>query len=187
VLDVIRDYAARYPRIVGWRVLYAYALWRAGHSAAFSAEYASLKSSCFDLPDDLNWMVSMAWLSEMSHARSDVEGCALLYERLLPYASRLVMVGYAGIACVGSVQRYLALLAATLQRTEDTKRHFERAIAANRQAAATVPLLYSLCDFAGWLRSVGSAADGAAYAAEALPLIKERGLVALLRRAELAL
>ena len=182
VLEVIRDFSARYPRIVGWRVLYAFALLRAGQLQAGEAEYRSLKGTGFALPDDLNWMVSMAWLSELSQAFGDATDQRVLYERLAPYASRLVVVGYAGIACLGSVERYLALLASKFASNEAAQGHFERAVDANRRASATLPLLHTICDYADWLKATGSAAKARQYLDEARPVIEERNLVGLRAR-----
>lgn len=182
VLDVIRDYASRYPRIVGWRVLHAYALCRAGQTSAYVSEYESLRRSRFILPDDLNWMVSMSWLAETCHARGDAEGADILYERLAPFAERLVVVGY-GIACLGSVERFLALLAATLGRSEAAGQHFERALEVNRRVEAVLPLAYTLCDYAAWLRATGASAAARACLLEAAPLIEQRDLTALRERA----
>jgi tetratricopeptide (TPR) repeat protein len=183
VLQVIRDYAARYPRIVGWRVLYAYALGRAGQLSACAAEYQSLSERGFALPDDLNWMVSMAWLVETCHALRDVAGASLLYERFSPFADRLVVIGYAGIACLGSVQRYLGLLSATQGSWEVAIAHFERAAQANRRTLAHLPLAYTLHDCAGARLS----ADGQQtqtetvrrYLDEAEAFARERNLSAL--------
>jgi hypothetical protein len=150
VLDVIRDYAARYPLIVGWRVLHAYALCRARRRAEAEAEYRSLAARAFALPDDLNWPVSMAWLCETCHAHGDRDGAALLYERLAPLANRLVVIGY-GIACLGSVRRYLGLLDMTLGRLPAALNELERAVEVNRRAGARLPLMYSLLDHANAL------------------------------------
>jgi tetratricopeptide (TPR) repeat protein len=179
MLDAIRDYAARYPLIVGWRVLYAYALSRAGNSSAAKAEYESFKTRGFALPDDLNWMVSMAWLSELCAALADRDGALILYEKLLPYAKRLVTVGYAGIACLGSVERYLGLLASTFGRVDDARRHFEEAVGANRNTSATLPLAQTLRDYGVLLAKVGEAAAAQARLQEAKILTDSRNLAAL--------
>lgn len=147
VLDVIRDYAARYPLIAGWRVLHAYALCRSARQAEAEAEYQSLQARAFALPDDLNWPVSMAWLCESCHAQRDRQGAALLYERLAPLANRLVVIGY-GIACLGSVRRFLGLLDLTLGRFSAARNELEQAIEVNRRAGAHLPLMYSLLDHA---------------------------------------
>jgi DNA-binding winged helix-turn-helix (wHTH) protein/tetratricopeptide (TPR) repeat protein len=178
VLDVIRDYAARYPRILGWRVLYCYALGRAERMAECRAEYESLRSSGFALPDDLNWMVSMSWLADTCRALNDTASARLLHERLAPFAERMVVIGY-GIGCVGSVERCLAVLAATAGDVPEAKRHFERALAKNRRADATLPLIQTLCDFADCLSAAGDDAGAQRCREEAAPLIRARNLVAL--------
>lgn len=178
VLGVIRDYAVRYPRIVGWRVLYCYALGRAGQVDECRSEYESLRRSEFVLPDDLNWMVSMSWLADTCHAFEDGEAARLLYERLRPYADRQVIIGY-GIGCVGSVERCLAVLARTAGDDQAAERHFESALVANRKADATLPLLQSLCDFADWLSTKGQHARAEALRGEAEPRVKAQQLAAL--------
>jgi predicted ATPase len=186
VLEVIRDFSARYPRIVAWRVLYAFALLRAGGQLpAAQAEYRSLQGAGFALPDDLNWMCAMALLAELSRAFGDADDQRCLYERLAPYAGRLVVIGYAGIACLGSVEMYLALLASSFADRDVIQGHFERALDANRRASATLPLLYALCDYAEWLNSIGSSALARACVEEARPLIEERNLTALRARLEI--
>jgi DNA-binding winged helix-turn-helix (wHTH) protein/tetratricopeptide (TPR) repeat protein len=155
VLADVRDYAAGYPLIVACRVLHAYCLMRAGHAREAVAEYESLGGSGFVLPDDLNWMASMAWLSELCYAFCDAGGAELLYRRLSPYGERLIVIGYAGIACLGSVHRHLGLLAATLGRCELAREHFEAALDVNRRASATLPLARTLRDYGRWLSAMG--------------------------------
>ncbi len=180
VLDVIRDYAARYPRIIGWRVLYCYTLGRADRPQECRAEYESLKRTGFALPEDLNWMVAMSWLADTCHALEDPASARLLYERLAPYADRQVVIGY-GIGCVGSVERCLAVLAATAGDSA-AGGHFERALAANRRVSATLPYIQTLCDYAEWLQSLGQDEQARAAFGEAEPLIQARSLVALAKR-----
>jgi DNA-binding winged helix-turn-helix (wHTH) protein len=182
VLDVVRDYAVRYPRIVGWRVVYAYALWRAGRSAECAVEYASLKAAGFPLPDDLIWLGATVLLADVCAAQADAEGAETLYGRLLPFASRLAALGYAGIVCFGSVERSLASLAATQGRDADAERHFQRALATNRAASATLPLAHTLCDYAAWSSRAGPSAVAQCALDEAQELIEARDLPALRQR-----
>jgi hypothetical protein len=179
---VVRDYAVRYPRIIAWRALYCHALGRSGQLDSCRSEYQSLKMTGFALPEDLTWLISMTWLAEACSVLGDAEGAALLYERLCPYANRLVVIGYAGIACDGSVERALALLSAALGRVEPTRGHFERALAENRRVSATLPLAQTLCDYADWLRATGASDAARAHWAEAAPLVRERNLTALAAR-----
>jgi len=182
ILPLVRDYAARYPRIVGWRVVYANALGRAGRTDECAAEYASLKAAGFALPDDLIWLGATALLVELCSAQSDVEGAAILYERLLPFASHLAVLGYAGVFCFGSVERFLALLAATLGRHNDAELHFQRALEANRTAGATLALAHTLCDLAAWSNRAGPTERGRAVLHEAKLVIETRDLPDLRKR-----
>jgi tetratricopeptide (TPR) repeat protein len=180
VLDAIRDYAARYPLIVGWRVLYSYALSHAGNTTAAAAEYRSLKARAFNLPDDLNWMVSMAWLAELCHTFRDGDAAELFYKRLAPYAERLVVIGY-GIACLGSVHRYLALLASTLGHAPEARRHFDAAVEINRRASATLPLVHTLHDYGILLSKEGDDRAARICLEEAEGLARARNLTDLAR------
>jgi DNA-binding winged helix-turn-helix (wHTH) protein/tetratricopeptide (TPR) repeat protein len=182
ILAVVRDYAARYPRILGWRVVYANALYRAGRSNECAVEYASLKAAGFALPHDLLWMGATALLVEVCSAQHDVEGADTLYDRLLPFASRLVVLGYAGIVCLGSVERFLALMAATRGRHTDAERHFQRAVEVNRATGATLPLAHTLCDLAAWSTRAGQTERARAALHEAQLVIETRDLPDLTQR-----
>ncbi|MES1187591.1 MAG: AAA family ATPase [Myxococcales bacterium] len=181
-LPLVRDYAARYPRIVGWRTVYANALLRAGHRAECAVEYASLKATGFALPDDLIWMGAMALLAEICSAQGDAEGAEILYARLRPFASRLVVLGYAGIVCFGSAERFLGLLAATRGHDAEAERHFQRAVEVNRTTGATLHLAHTLCDLAAWYNRAGRSELGRAALHEATLVIGTRDLPALKQR-----
>ena len=92
------------------------------------------------------------------------------------------MLGYAGIVCFGSVERFLALLAATLGRHIDAERHFRRAVEVNRAVGATLPLAHTLCDLAAWLNRAGRAEPARAALHEAKLVIETRDLPDLSKR-----
>lgn len=180
LLDVLRNYAASYPRTVAWRAVYAFALCRSGQLAACREQYESTKANGFVFPEDLVWQLSMAWFSELCAELADVEGAALLYERFASFAGRYVVIGY-GIACLGSADRFLGLLCATLGRREDAARHLERALEQNRRLGASLPLAHTLFDYGRFLAP--SAPERArALVAEASKIAAERGLVLLQER-----
>jgi tetratricopeptide (TPR) repeat protein len=181
VLDVLRNYALSYPRTVAWRAVYAFALSRSGQDEKCASEYASTKLSGFNQPDDLLWPCAMAWLAEVCHSQRDAEGARLLYERLSPYAGRFVAVGFA-IACLGAVERYLGLLAATMGDLVAARGHFERALTQNRAASAMLPVAHTLYDCALVLRDLGDAEQAAGHLREALALALDRDLLALQAR-----
>ena len=66
---------------------------------------------------DDSWLASMCFLAEATALLGDAERAAVLYERLLPYADR-VAVTYSEIS-LGSVARYLGLLAAAIGRPSE--------------------------------------------------------------------
>jgi hypothetical protein len=89
-----------------------------------------------------------------------------LYDLLLPYAERNVVVALAA-ACNGSCERYLGILASAMERWDDAARHFERAVAANERMRARPFAALSRVDYARML--VARANDGdPARAAELL-------------------
>lgn len=182
VLDVLRTFAVTYPRTVAWRAMYAFVLSRTGQSETCAAEYASIKANRFAQPDDLLWLLATAAFAEVCHYQDDAEGAGLLYERLLPFASRVVVIGF-GIACWGSAERYLGLLCATMGRHATAGEHFERALVANRRIQGALPLAYTLYDYAVLLRHAGDDAERARdYLQQAEDIAQSRDLTALQAR-----
>ena len=69
----------------------------------------------------------MACLAEASAFLDDSARAAMVYERLLPYAGRNIVIGPA-IGCFGPVDRFLGLLAATTRRYDEAAAHFDAAL-----------------------------------------------------------
>jgi transcriptional regulator with XRE-family HTH domain/tetratricopeptide (TPR) repeat protein len=90
-----------------------------------------LAHSCFSaLPVNNDWLHSVCLLSEAATALGDSARAGVLYDLLRPYDWAVtddVQV------CLGSVARFLGLLAATLSRWDEAVVHFERALEKNRQ------------------------------------------------------
>ena len=59
-----------------------------------------------DLPRDALWMASMTYLTDVCTFLGDTARAATLYQLLLPYAERTVVIGNA-VACYGAMSRYL--------------------------------------------------------------------------------
>ena len=81
-----------------------------------------------DIPLDANWIVTLTLAAHAAYYLRDQARAARLYEILLPYATRQVVVG-SGFLCEGSGSLALGEAAAALERWEDAERHFEEAIA----------------------------------------------------------
>ncbi|HEY7621278.1 MAG TPA: AAA family ATPase [Solirubrobacteraceae bacterium] len=81
---------------------------------------------------DMNWLASMVELGQGAALLGAREHAAELYELLLPYRRRSVLVGRAAL-CLGPVELHLGVLATALGRYDDAERHLD---AAARWAAA---------------------------------------------------
>jgi len=86
------------------------------------------------IPFDDEWLLTIGLLTDTCAALGDSARAAVLYERLEPFANRMI-VGPIEIA-LGSAARPLGKLAATLGRTEEAARWFERAAVENDRQGA---------------------------------------------------
>jgi hypothetical protein len=77
----------------------------------------------------------MAGLAQGAGLLGDRERAAELYELLLPFRGRLVLVGRAAL-CLGPVDMQLGILAGTLGRTTAAEAHFDAAAAWAEAAGA---------------------------------------------------
>ena len=135
-----RNFAAEFAAVPAWRAATALVYADLGLDAAARQEFEQLAANEFaDLPRNADWMIAMATLAQLCAYLRDGARGALLYERLRPYAERCVVVGH-GLVCLGSVQRFLALLAASQRRWEEAEAHFADAVQRNRELGA-VPLV----------------------------------------------
>src|SRR5262249_19584288 len=85
---------------------------------------------------DYQWLVAMSWLAEGCAFASDSERAPQLYEVFRGYADPLAVVG--ALLCLGSVSRYLGLLAVAASSFADAQRHFEVGLQTNRRMGSTL-------------------------------------------------
>jgi len=86
-----------------------------------------------DAPRDSEWLPMLAEATLAVHAIGGHHGQAWLYEQLLPYRELYVVEGI-GACCLGSIERFLAMLA------PDPAEHLAAARTADRRAGAVVAL-----------------------------------------------
>jgi DNA-binding CsgD family transcriptional regulator len=92
-----------------------------------------------------------------------------------------------GVACYGSADRYLGLLAATLGDYAAAIDHFEYALTVNRELGATTWVAHTLYAYGRALRAAGSKDERAlALLTEAATMAERIGMPALLARARKA-
>jgi tetratricopeptide (TPR) repeat protein len=172
IQDFVRSSGERYSTYPIWRCVVALTAAELGRTAEGHQALEALAADGFaQLPFDETWLASMALLAEAASALGDAEHAAVLYDLLLPYADR-VALSYAEIS-TGSVSRNLGLLAATTERWDDARRHFEDALEANQRIGARSWLAHTQEDYARMLFAAGPCADGD----------KARGLLAEARSA----
>jgi DNA-binding CsgD family transcriptional regulator/tetratricopeptide (TPR) repeat protein len=123
------------------------------------------------------WLATLAYLTDACAALGDEGMAALLYPELEAFAGTNVMVGHL-VACYGSADRYLGMLAATLGEAERAEGHFELALAQNRKMGAATWSAHTAYEYGRFLRGRGAAAQGRANAllGESASLAEKIGL-----------
>src|SRR5262249_35682350 len=153
--------AARIPGVAGWRCSLAAPLVDIGRGAEARALLAQVATDDLaELPRDTGYSGALAMLAHVVTALDDRPRARLVYDHLLPYAERSVVVGF-GIACYGAAARYLGLLAATLGLVDEAEGHFETALALNARMGARPYLAHTQHEYARFLRARGAPGDAA--------------------------
>ena len=119
----LREMLRQYPNRFVYRAALGVLLTQAGRGddARHEVEQVALT----DVPEDVDWLVTMTVLADVIADLRDVDRAGELHERLLPYESVNVVIGFAA-ACEGPVARALGRLAAVTGRASEA--HFERAL-----------------------------------------------------------
>jgi class 3 adenylate cyclase len=130
-------------------------------------------------------MPTVAMLAEVCAALGDVRRAAELYDLLLPYAGRNVVVG-AGVACMGAASSFLAPLAASMSRWVEATLHFESALEMNARMGARPRLANTQLAYARMLLARGEPGDerkALGLLAQALETAQELGMNGLVDKA----
>ncbi|MGV1049205.1 MAG: ATP-binding protein, partial [Solirubrobacterales bacterium] len=129
------------------------------------------------------WLAALAYLTDACAALGDEAMAAVIYPELEPFAGSNVMIGHL-VACYGSADRYLGMLASTLGEAERAEAHFELAMEQNRAMGASTWLAHTAYEYGRFLRGRAGRARGRADAllGESAALAERIGLAALLAR-----
>ncbi|MDP9188218.1 MAG: protein kinase [Actinomycetota bacterium] len=128
LLPAVRDLAARFPAIPAWRTALISLAARAGEIETGRLELDRFAGDGLSvIPLDANWLPAMGLIGESAALLGDVERSRAIYEELLPYAGRVIVVARAA-ACNGPVDRVLGLLAQTSGRRDRAVQHLGDAI-----------------------------------------------------------
>jgi DNA-binding winged helix-turn-helix (wHTH) protein/tetratricopeptide (TPR) repeat protein len=158
VIPMVERLLDRHPS--SWRAALAWIYVHTGDLVAARRELDGLAARQFtDLPEDSVWLTSVAFLSVVCHALRDDRCAALLAARLRPYLDRMVVVSEYGLACLGSVRHYAALLADARGRADEACQLFERALAVHVEHGALPQVAMTCAAYAQCLLERGDRAD----------------------------
>jgi len=88
------------------------------------------------VPRDATWTACLTVLTELCAALADAPRARVLYDLLAPRRGSLAVWVW-GVACAGSVDRYLGMLAATMGDAPVAAEHYEAALAQEESIGAT--------------------------------------------------
>jgi DNA-binding CsgD family transcriptional regulator len=148
-----------------------------GMEAEARQELARLASAGIEGFKASLWLGTLVYLTDACAALGDETMAALLYPELEPFVGGNVMIGHL-VACYGSADRYLGMLAATLGEAARAEEHFERALELNREMEARTWLAHTAYEYGRFLRGRGggAAARADALLGEAATLADEIGM-----------
>ncbi len=138
-----------------------------------------------DVPADINTLAALQLSGEMTRRLDDAKRAKFLYEIMLPYADRQIVVAN-GAGLLGSAAYLLGELAATMSHWEDAERHFEHALAFNERIHARPWFARTCHEYARMLHERGAAGDDAKASdllTKALATFDELGMKKDLERA----
>jgi DNA-binding CsgD family transcriptional regulator/tetratricopeptide (TPR) repeat protein len=163
-----------------WRPGLVSLLAELGMQAEAARELAQITSEGLDPFRASLWLASLTYITDACTALGDAAAAGLVYPELEPLAGTNVMIGQL-VACYGSVDRYLGMLAATLGEWQRAEQHFEHALAMNRQMDAATWLAHTQYEYARMLLARGDREPrrAAALLGEAERLARQIGLKAL--------
>jgi len=148
---VVQHFVQQHTAAGAWRPGLVLIYTELGRTQEARAEFEHLAQHDFaDLARDGLWMASVSYLADVCTVLGDTARAATLYQLLLPYAGRTVIVGTA-VACYGAVDRYLGALAATQGHWDEAAQHFEDALVMNARMDAWPWLAHTQYQYASML------------------------------------
>ena len=184
LVPAVEGFSERYPNISAWRCALAYVYAELGRTQEARDVLGGLARADFeDLPRDGLWLGTVATLCEVVALLDDVPRARSLYELLLPFADRCVVL--LSFICKGSVASALGLLATVMSRYEEAASHFEAALEVNTRIGSPLWVAHTQHDYARMLLLRGRPADNERARQlldEALAAVDELGLRSLAGR-----
>ena len=185
VVALVEQAAEQNPGISSFPATLAYFLQaadRLDESAALVAKAA--RDDFRSVPEDQLWASTMLLWADASVATGSLDACAVIFDRLEPFAE---LVPWTGAMGYPPLANYVGMLARSLGRFDAAERHFARAVEIERAMGLHVFLARTRVEWAESLLTSG--VDGAHERARelldaALATARERGCAGIERRAE---
>ena len=147
----MKGFVEQYPLVPAWRTGLAYLYSEMGREPEAREQFEILAADDFAaIPYDANWPIGAALCAQVCAFLGDTERAAILYERMLPHATRWINVGTAA-AIIGCFARYLGLLATIMGRWEDAEHHFQYAMDVHAEMGAPYWLAWTHYEYADML------------------------------------
>jgi tetratricopeptide (TPR) repeat protein len=159
--ELIKSLRDTYPLLAAWQCGLAFLYGEQGHMDDARREFEAIAARGFDaLRRDANWPLAVALLSLACADLEDRDRAAALYEMLLPYRRRNVVMGRA-LVCFGCTSHYLGALATVLRRWDEAAAHFDDALRLHEAAGAHPWAARTQARYARMLLARGRPADHA--------------------------
>jgi tetratricopeptide (TPR) repeat protein len=150
VEESVRRWADEYPGYRCFPCLVALLECETGRANDARVSFEGLAADDFAaLPQDAEWLFCLSVLTEVAAHIGDADRAATLHEALCPYAQLNAIES--GEIPIGCVARYLGIAAATTQRWDQAKDHFEDALEINARMGARPWIAHTQHDYARML------------------------------------
>ncbi len=155
----LRGAVSRMPDALATRTILMFIYTEMDRLEDAKREYEILAARDFrDFPRDRTWLSEITTLALTCCRIGDERRAEILYNLLLPYARRNVVVAD-GLMSYGSVSQQLGMLSTLLGRFDDAERHFDDAIAMMRRIGARAYIAYTFVLYAEMYLARGNAGD----------------------------
>jgi hypothetical protein len=154
-----RELASQFADNGAWRAALAFLYVELGREVDARRELEVLAADDFAaLPRDHNWLVALAFCSQVAAVLGDVVRAEQLYALLLPFADRC-SVAAPGVVVIAAIAHNLGVLATTLARFDEAGRHFEVALDTHTRLGARPLLAHTRREYAAMLLQRAATGD----------------------------
>jgi class 3 adenylate cyclase len=186
VEPLVRAQIQQFPNLVTYSCALALVHAEIGEAEEARHEFDKLATREFAVvPRDAQWLVGIYALTEVCDYLADAPRAATLYNLLLPYADRNIVLGQPAI-CIGSASRPLGMMALIMGRHDDAERHLEDALAFDRRMNARPWVAHDQYHYARLLLARAAPDDRAkalGLLQQALDTAEELGMKKIVERA----